>query len=194
MITGGGAGGGTTTTGGGGGGGGGAALITNVADPRLFKSSVARPSPDKTDTPVKEMVAVPAAFGIKVMVARVSDEPLKPGRGVPPVKVISPVLLENVGSRIQSAMTEPVFETEETFSKLGGNEIDASAAFAMTPFVFRIAVTVSGTPTVPVPDDGENKKPAAWLVFGNVPSKKNKSAVKPKRKFFHAFAIVPFSG
>ena len=58
-----------------------AVLMVNVAEPKPVKSSVPKPSPDRTELPVARMVADPVATGMKVMVARVTPGPLKPGLG-----------------------------------------------------------------------------------------------------------------
>jgi len=75
---------------------GGVGFVVNVADVplKLFSNSVPNPSPERTEPFVMVMMDVPVIFGTKVMVASTRDAPLKPGLGVPPVKVMVPAVFE----------------------------------------------------------------------------------------------------
>lgn len=143
------------------GGGGGAGFSVKVAEPSPLKSSEARPSPDKTDTPEYEMVADPVVIGTKVMIASVMFEPFNPGRGWPPVKVMVPALLSNRGFITQSETAEPEVEIELTCSLPAGKVIEASTALAIIPFVLSLATTLKLAPTVPEPVTGEKNRSAA---------------------------------
>src|SRR3989344_2381213 len=107
--------------------------MENVAVSIELRTSVPRPSLARTAPEVKISEAEPADLILKAIVTIFPAEPVKPGVGRPPLKLIVPALLEKVGSSTKRVKMDPLLLIETTSSRAVGNLIAASALFIALP-------------------------------------------------------------
>src|SRR3989338_710642 len=74
-----------------------ASCILKTAPFKLSAIFVPMPSFAKTEPLTNTIEAIPSAFALNVMRSNAPSEPVKPGLGKPPVKLIAPAELSQVG-------------------------------------------------------------------------------------------------
>jgi len=113
------------------------------ASPRVFNISVPRPSLARTAAEEKTKEATPAFSALKTMPKSFPLEPLYPGVGNPPLKLIVPLLFEKDGGWTHKEKADPDWFKETTLKYSVGKFIIPSALFIASPFVSIYALTVN---------------------------------------------------
>jgi hypothetical protein len=133
--------------------------MVNAALFIVVSTFVPRPSAASTDPPENDTLGLPAAAALNVILITVPLLPVYPV-GLPPLKVMEPAALENVGSEVHKLKIGP-FETLRTVISLGLNLSVPSAAFTEAPFVFTMTRAEKTCPAVYTPVLGEIESEAA---------------------------------
>lgn len=81
----------------------------------------------------KKIFASPDFFAFTTIDIAVPFEPLKPGVGIPPLKLMVPEMFEYVGSSTHREKTELLLLIDTTSIKSAGKTIFASALFIASP-------------------------------------------------------------